>query len=132
MTFAAQADPGRWAMEGWKTDFSITSINLARVLNGGPPRDGIPSIDDPQFKPYAEIDFLIDTEPVIGLVVNGEAKAYPLRIFDLARDRQRPDRWRSGRCHLLSTLVILRLFSSALSTEIQLNLEQPANSRIPT
>lgn len=90
VTFTAQADPARWAREGWKTDFSITSINLARVLSGGPPRDGIPSIDDPQFKPHAEIDFLVDTEPVIGLVVNGEAKAYPLRILtwhEIANDQ---------------------------------------------
>lgn len=81
MTTVSMANPIRWAQEGWKTDFSITSIDLARVLSGGPPRDGIPSIDNPKFKTIEEIDFLIDTEPVIGLVINGEAKAYPLRIL---------------------------------------------------
>lgn len=81
ISVTAMANPARWAQEGWKTDFSITSINLARVLSGGPPRDGIPSIDNPQFKPQADIDFLVDSEPVIGLVINGEAKAYPLRIL---------------------------------------------------
>lgn len=76
-----QADPIRWTQEGWKTDFSKTSIDLARVLSGGPPRDGIPSIDNPQFKAPSEIDFLSDSEPVIGLTINGEAKAYPLQIL---------------------------------------------------
>ncbi len=78
---ASFADPIRWSQEGWKTDFSITSINLARVKDGGPPRDGIPSIDEPMFVPLAEIDNLTDAEPVIGLAINGEAKAYPLRIL---------------------------------------------------
>ena len=77
----AAADPIRWAQEGWKTDFSITNIDLARVLSGGPPRDGIPSIDDPRFVGLDEYEDLVDTEPVIGLVVNGEAKAYPIRVL---------------------------------------------------
>lgn len=76
-----QADPARWAQEGWATDFSITSIDLTRVLSGGPPRDGIPSIDSPKFLPQSDIDFLSDNEPVIGLSLNGEAKAYPIRIM---------------------------------------------------
>ncbi|MDZ7823304.1 MAG: DUF3179 domain-containing protein [Ahrensia sp.] len=74
-------DPIRWNQEGWKTDFSITSIDLAKVLDGGPPRDGIPSIDDPQFKQQAQITDIKDTEPVVGLKINGEAKAYPVRIL---------------------------------------------------
>ncbi len=63
------------------TDFSKTSIPLDEIFSGGPPKDGIPSIDQPQFRPVAEIDNLPDQEPVIGLVVGGVAKAYPLRIL---------------------------------------------------
>ena len=46
----------------------------------GPPRDGIPAIDAPEFVPVAEAS-LPEDEPVLGLVINGDARAYPLRIL---------------------------------------------------
>ena len=63
------------------TDFSKTSIDLGEILSGGPPKDGIPSIDDPVFEPIGEINTIPDTEPVVGLTINGDWKAYPLRIL---------------------------------------------------
>jgi hypothetical protein len=70
-----------WTREGWKTDFSRIEIDLDDILSGGPPRDGIPSIDNPEFIPVASEETLPDREPVLSLVVNGEARAYPLRIM---------------------------------------------------
>ncbi|WP_421724594.1 DUF3179 domain-containing protein [Bauldia sp.] len=72
----------RWQREGWQTDFTKTTINFDEILSGGPPRDGIPSIDAPKFVAVGsdEVD-LVDREPVISLEVNGEAKAYPLRVM---------------------------------------------------
>ncbi len=78
---AAQAAGERWRQQWPNTDFDNTSIDLADIFSGGPPRDGIPSIDDPQFKPVAEIDDLPDREPVIGVSINGDTRAYPLRIL---------------------------------------------------
>lgn len=67
---------------GWaKTDFSKRSIKLSDILSGGPPKDGIPSIDKPIFKPISEISNIPGNEPVIGLQINGDARAYPLRIL---------------------------------------------------
>lgn len=79
----AQDDPRvvRWQREGWKTDFSRTVIDFGDILSGGPPRDGIPSIDAPRFVPVSEEVNLVDREPVISLEVGGEAKAYPLRVM---------------------------------------------------
>lgn len=77
----ALANPQRWQSEWPRTDFSTRSIDLSEILSGGPPKDGIPSIDDPKFTPVAEADNLAPTEPVIGLAVNGDARAYPLRIL---------------------------------------------------
>ena len=70
-----------WKLEWPKTDFSKTSIDLGEILSGGPPKDGIPSIDNPKFIPVAEVTDLADTEPVIGLIINGKARAYPLRVL---------------------------------------------------
>ena len=52
----------------------------AESLDGGVGKDGIPSVDDPSFRPIAEAD-LADDEPVVGVVRGGEAKAYPRRIL---------------------------------------------------
>jgi hypothetical protein len=78
---AAQANPDRWRHAWPKTDFSKTSIDFDEIISGGPPKDGIPSIDAPEFVPVAEAGDLAATEPVIGLVVAGDARAYPLRIL---------------------------------------------------
>lgn len=75
------AQEGRWKAEGWKTDFSKKSVSFAEILSGGPPKDGIPPIDDPQFIPVADVADLTDRDPVIGLNVNGDARAYPLSVM---------------------------------------------------
>ncbi|HYZ26526.1 MAG TPA: DUF3179 domain-containing protein [Geminicoccaceae bacterium] len=74
------AEPAQWRLEWPETDFTKHSVAFDEIMSGGPPKDGIPSIDDPAFVPVAEAD-LPDTEPVIGLIIEGEAKAYPLRIL---------------------------------------------------
>lgn len=67
---------------GWaETDFSKRSIKLIEILSGGPSKDGIPSIDNPIFKTIAEIKNIGGNEPVIGFEVNGDARAYPLRVL---------------------------------------------------
>ena len=74
------AAPVHWRLEWPDTDFSRRSVPLEEIISGGPPKDGIPSIDDPEFAPVAESE-LPDHEPVIGLTVGGDARAYPLRIL---------------------------------------------------
>lgn len=77
----AQADAERWKREGWRTDFSKTTIEFDEILSGGPPKDGIPAIDSPIFKPIAGITDVADNEPVVSLTVVGKARAYPIRIL---------------------------------------------------
>jgi hypothetical protein len=62
-------------------DFSKHSIPPEEIRGGGPPKDGIPAILDPRFIPAAEAHFLEDNDLVIGVVQEGVAKAYPLRIL---------------------------------------------------
>lgn len=52
------------------------------AVSGGPPKDGIPSIDDPGFIGADEVDFLDPGEPVFGVAHNGVVKAYPQKILD--------------------------------------------------
>lgn len=77
----ASATPERWAREGWKTDFAQKSIGLDEILSGGIGRDVIPPIDKPVFKLVDEVTHVADTEPVVGVEINGDARAYPLQIM---------------------------------------------------
>ena len=74
------ADPADWAREWPRTDFSKASVDLGEIFSGGPPKDGIPAIDKPEFAPTGDVE-LPGIEPVIGLTVNGVTRAYPLRIL---------------------------------------------------
>jgi len=78
---AAYAGPSSWKREWKKTDFTKHSVDFSEIMSGGPPKDGIPSIDDPKFVTLAELKDVADTEPVIGFSHNGDARAYPLRIL---------------------------------------------------
>jgi hypothetical protein len=77
----AAANPDAWRHAWPNTDFSKHSVAFDEIIGGGPPKDGIPSIDAPRFVPVAEMRDLASTEPVIGLEIAGDARAYPLRIL---------------------------------------------------
>ncbi|NIM49804.1 MAG: DUF3179 domain-containing protein [Gemmatimonadales bacterium] len=66
----------------WRTDFSNHTVPLEEIVSGGPPKDGIPAIDNPKFVSIREADrWLDDREPVAVVSLGGEAKAYPLQIL---------------------------------------------------
>jgi len=67
---------------GWKTDFSRHTVPFTEILSGGPPRDGIPPIDQPKFIDFREADRYLDRlEPIISFEINGDVRAYPLSIL---------------------------------------------------
>lgn len=78
----ALANPDFWKHEWPQTDFTNTSVSFAEILSGGPPKDGIPAVDDPTFKPVADEDRIGSREGVITLELEGETpRAYPLRYL---------------------------------------------------
>ncbi len=57
-------------------------VDPADILSGGPPPDGIPPVDDPQFVTVAEADaWLNDPEPVLVVDIDGDVRAYPIQIL---------------------------------------------------
>ncbi|MBG7605079.1 MAG: DUF3179 domain-containing protein [Actinobacteria bacterium] len=56
-------------------------IDLNELRSGGPPPDGIPSIDEPKFLTPSEVDFLEENEPVLALDIDGDVRAYPVQIL---------------------------------------------------
>ena len=83
-------------------------IDLTQLLNGGPPKDGIPSIDNPKFNTAQTTPF-DRQETAIGIVINGEAKAYPLGIMnwhEIVNDRIGGVNISVSYCPLCDTIVV--------------------------
>jgi hypothetical protein len=74
------APPG--AEAEFTTDFSRHTVPYEEILSGGPPKDGIPAIDSPQYVSVLEADvWLAPAEPVVLVQVGEEARAYPIQIL---------------------------------------------------
>lgn len=58
------------------------NVPLDEIIGGGPPKDGIPSIDNPKFISAAEASKLLnDDEPGVALEVDGAKRFYPFQIL---------------------------------------------------
>lgn len=57
----------------------LNNFPTNQIVSGGVPKDGIPALTDPPFVSVTSADFnyLRDEDLVLGVVINGEAKAYP-------------------------------------------------------
>jgi Protein of unknown function (DUF3179) len=76
-----EAAPPPALTAGWKTDFARRTVPLSEFERGGPGKDGIPAIDKPRSVSVDDVGFLEPKEPVIEVVLNGEARAYPIQIL---------------------------------------------------
>ena len=89
----AAADEVPWTLKNaWPdTDFSRRTVELDSIRSGGPPKDGIPSIDEPRFVSVgAAREWIEPKEPVIVVALGGEVRAYPLQILtwhEIVNDR---------------------------------------------
>ena len=63
-------------------DLQGAAIPVTEILQGGPPRDGIPAIDQPRFLSADEAADYDDSARVLGVRLDGIAKAYPIAILN--------------------------------------------------
>ncbi len=56
-------------------------IRLEEITWGGVKVDGIPSLDNPRMIDAKDADYLLGTDLVFGVAINGDIRAYPLRIM---------------------------------------------------
>ncbi len=84
-------EPPEGAADEFATDFTRHSVPYKEILSGGPPKDGIPAIDEPRFVGVEEAEeWLEPKEPVILLQVGDEARAYPIQVVtwhEIVNDR---------------------------------------------
>ena len=57
-------------------------VPAQQIFKGGPAKDGIPSIDNPEFIEADDAGFLQADERILGIVINGAARAYPVSILN--------------------------------------------------
>ena len=83
------------ALSGLVTIFAFSSCDTANqaingnwlistneIVDGGPGKDGIPSIDNPDFVDVSDVAFIPDERMVVGVRVGNEVRAYPHQILD--------------------------------------------------
>lgn len=81
-TNLADEEIPRALTQSFSTDFSKRLISFDDILSGGPPKDGIPAIDNPSFVSVDEAgEWLGNLEPVVVFEHDGEARIYPLQIL---------------------------------------------------
>lgn len=98
--YAPPSDYGRWKVNGLAViDPNIAAIlepgiadsrvNLAEVVWGGVQLDGIPPLEHAPYILPEEAEYLRPDDRVFGVSINGEHRAYPLRVMnahELAND----------------------------------------------
>jgi hypothetical protein len=57
-------------------------IPTSGIRDGGPGKDGIPSLTNPEFQSPSRIDFLQDDDLILGIRTEGEIRGYPHAILD--------------------------------------------------
>jgi hypothetical protein len=73
-------DPG---FGGFLNPAAGRAISAQEVIWGGVPVDGIPPLNDPAFiSADSAAEWILPSDLVIGVEINGDARAYPRRIID--------------------------------------------------
>ncbi len=62
--------------------FPAPLVDVNQIFSGGPPPDGIPPIDEPQFISIDDAEaWLEDDEPVVYVSIDGDNRIYPVQIL---------------------------------------------------
>jgi hypothetical protein len=77
---AAPAVAADSSLNGFSLDGAL--VHRQEIRAGGPSRDGIESVDGPEFVGVKEAHWVIERNPVLGVVVGGEARVYPIHLIE--------------------------------------------------
>lgn len=75
------ADLETWRQEFPRTDFTIATVPLGEIHDDGNFRDTIAPINNPDFQSVHALTAIGPLEPVLSVVVDDDARAYPLRML---------------------------------------------------
>ena len=99
-----------FSVPGFMTDWSLSSVDPSEFQSGGPGKDGIPSLTEPEYVTAASADeWLADDEAVILLRNGKETKIFPLQILiwhEIVNDRVGDDQIVVTWCPLCNSAVV--------------------------
>ncbi len=112
----------KFASAGPTNGFDLSNSVLPReqILHGGPPRDGIPALSDPKLIDPADADYLEPTDRIVGIVLGGEKRAYPVPILnwhEIVNDEIDGRRFAITYCPLCGTAVAFDATIDGKSTD---------------
>ena len=81
INFMSQLDP-RFGSFLYPAREGAITVDPTEIVWGGVLPDGIPDIRDPKMLTPEEADFLDEDDRVFGVSINGDSRAYPLRIIN--------------------------------------------------
>jgi len=84
---SAQAEPGEAAEPSAgpvKNGFDLAGslVPPEKIIDGGPRRDQIRSVDEPGFVEPGEATWVAPENPVLGVEIDGEARVYPVHVLE--------------------------------------------------
>jgi len=100
--FSASAGPNN----GFNVSNAI--IPASEILAGGPPKDGIPALSDPELIDAEAASYLKPDDRVIGVTMDGISRAYPIAILnwhEIVNDTINDQRYAVTFCPLCGTGV---------------------------
>ncbi|MCH7880452.1 MAG: DUF3179 domain-containing protein [Proteobacteria bacterium] len=105
---------------GSKNGFDVSNaiVPADEILSGGPPKDGIPALTNPEMLSASEASYLSPEDRVIGITLNGESRAYPISILnwhEIVNDQIKGERFAVTYCPLCGTGVA---FSAKVAGEL--------------
>jgi hypothetical protein len=80
LALVAGAQPEARTLNGFALDGAL--VPHRQILSGGPPRDGIPAVDSPEFVGVGQVGYLDDDDRVLGIDFEGAVRAYPVDILN--------------------------------------------------
>lgn len=81
----SHGDGGNVNNSNTQVDYSQWSIPISEVFDGGPGKDGIPSIEKPSFYEVLNVEvdsYINDDDLVVGVKIGEEYRAYPHKILN--------------------------------------------------
>jgi hypothetical protein len=96
------------------------SISTTYIADGGPGKDGIPSLQSPRFKSINETNYIFATDLIIGIKVGSVVKGYPHKVLDwheVVNDAIGDDKYVLSYCPLTGSAIAWQLDSNTGDTE---------------
>lgn len=101
-------------------DLGNSILPVAQIKAGGPPKDGIPALTNPAFIDAKAADYLQPQDRILGISLDGIARAYPIAILnwhEIVNDQIKGRKFAVTYCPLCGTGVVFDASSGGQALE---------------